>query len=57
VLHYGFRLLEPASPEEIALAVTQAGGSIEDKGEFVLGEPYVFARDPDGYLIEVFFEQ
>ena len=56
VLHFGFRLLMPASPDEIAIAVTQAGGIVEDRGEFVLGEPYVFARDPDGYLIEVFFE-
>lgn len=56
VLHFGFRLVEPASPDEIATAVVEAGGIVEDKGQFVLGEPYVFARDPDGYLIEVFYE-
>jgi catechol 2,3-dioxygenase-like lactoylglutathione lyase family enzyme len=56
VLHFGFRLLLPASPDDIALEVAQSGGTVEDKGEFVLGEPYVFARDPDGYLIEVFYE-
>ncbi len=57
ILHFGFRLLQPASPDDIASVITEAGGIIEDKGQFKLGEPYVFARDPDGYLIEVFFEQ
>ena len=56
VLHFGFRLLEPMAFDDIAVAVTNAGGAVEDKGQFVLGEPYVFARDPDGHLIEVFYE-
>jgi catechol 2,3-dioxygenase-like lactoylglutathione lyase family enzyme len=56
VLHFGFRLLQPMAADDIAMAVTLAGGTVEEKGEFVLGEPYVFALDPDGYLIEVFYE-
>jgi hypothetical protein len=56
ILHFGFRLLEPMAPDDIAIAVTQAGGTVQDKGQFVLGEPYVFAQDPDGYLLEIFFE-
>ena len=29
---------------------------IVDEGEFVPGSPYVFFKDPDGYLIEVWYE-
>ena len=39
-----------------AKAVVDAGGTIEDQGEFVPGEPYLFARDLDGYLFEIWFE-
>ena len=37
-------------------AVVAAGGSVESEGEFVPGEPYLFARDPDGYTVESWFE-
>ena len=37
-------------------AVTAAGGVITDTGEFVPGEPYVFFKDPDGYLVEIWYE-
>jgi hypothetical protein len=36
--------------------VIDAGGSIEDQGEFCPGEPYLFARDRDGYLVEIWYE-
>ncbi|MBI1884835.1 MAG: VOC family protein [Chloroflexi bacterium] len=57
IAHFGFRLV---SPDDIAAAVAEverAGGTVEEGGEFVPGEPYVFFRDPDGYLIEVWFEK
>ena len=31
-------------------------GQIIDTGQFVPGEPYVFATDPDGYTIEIWYE-
>ena len=37
-------------------AVQQAGGKITSTGEFVPGEPYLFATDPDGYTIEIWYE-
>ena len=37
--------VEPALP----------GGDIE-QGEFVPGEPYLFARDLDGYMVEIWYE-
>jgi catechol 2,3-dioxygenase-like lactoylglutathione lyase family enzyme len=56
VLHFGFRLVDPADIELAVLQVQQAGGTIESRGEFVPGEPYLFAKDPDGYEFEIWFE-
>ena len=33
-----------------------AGGAVTETGDFCPGEPYLFARDPDGYTIEIWFE-
>lgn len=56
VLHFGFRLTKAADIEAARAAVKQAGGTITDTGEFVPGEPYLFAADPDGYTIEIWYE-
>src|SRR5262245_32066461 len=56
IAHFGFRLVDPKAIDAAAEAIVSAGGTIEERGEFVPGEPYVFARDLDGYLIEVWFE-
>ena len=57
VTHFGFRLMDPEDIEAAAEAVRQAGGSVLESGEFVPGEPYLFARDLDGYRIEIWFEK
>lgn len=54
--HFGFRLREPTDNESVVNAVTAAGGSVVEEGEFVPGEPFVFARDPDGYVLELWYE-
>ena len=36
--------------------VKKAGGIVKDKREFVPGEPYLFAADPDGYELEIWYE-
>ncbi len=54
--HIGFRLLEPVDTSELAAAVQHAGGSVRETGEFRPGMPYVFARDPDGHEVEIWFE-
>ena len=41
---------------EKVFIIQAAGGKIKDKGHFAPGEPYVFFYDPDGYEVEVFFE-
>jgi catechol 2,3-dioxygenase-like lactoylglutathione lyase family enzyme len=56
VAHFGFRLQNPADIDAAATAVTKAGGVVKEQGEFVPGEPYLFATDPDGYEIEIWFE-
>ena len=56
VVHFGFRLHSPRDIRRAAAAITRAGGRITSQGEFVPGEPYVFATDPDGYEIEIWYE-
>ena len=56
VAHFGFRLADAADASRSAEAVERAGGTVVEQGEFCPGEPYVFARDRDGYLLEIWFE-
>jgi catechol 2,3-dioxygenase-like lactoylglutathione lyase family enzyme len=56
IAHIGFRVTEPSAVTDAAAEVVRAGGSVDEQGEFCPGEPYVFARDRDGYLIEIWFE-
>ena len=56
VTHFGFRLVDPSDVDAAARAIENAGGKVLERGEFVPGEPYVFASDPDGYRIEIWFE-
>lgn len=56
VMHFGFRLTKAKDIEAARDAVKQAGGTITETGEFVAGEPYLFATDPDGYTIEIWYE-
>jgi catechol 2,3-dioxygenase-like lactoylglutathione lyase family enzyme len=56
IAHFGFRLRDPADVDAAAKAVQAAGGKVKSQGEFCPGEPYVFASDPDGYEVEIWFE-
>ncbi len=56
IAHFGFRLQNPGDIDAAARAVKKAGGKIKKQGEFVPGEPYLFATDPDGYEIEIWYE-
>ena len=55
-LHFGFRLQKPASIKRMIDVIKKAGGKIKETGEFIPGEPYVFFYDPDGYEVEIWFE-
>jgi catechol 2,3-dioxygenase-like lactoylglutathione lyase family enzyme len=56
IAHFGFRLTTPADIDAARVAVEEAGGRIKEQGEFVAGEPYLFAVDPDGYEFEIWYE-
>jgi catechol 2,3-dioxygenase-like lactoylglutathione lyase family enzyme len=54
--HIGFRLQKQEDLQTIIDAVKQAGGTVTESGHFTSDEPYVFAEDPDGYVIELWYE-
>jgi catechol 2,3-dioxygenase-like lactoylglutathione lyase family enzyme len=54
--HFGFRLKQPKDVDAAAQLVKKAGGKILDKGEFCPGEPYLYCSDPDGYVVEIWYE-
>ena len=56
VTHVGFRLVDPKDIDEAVRAIEAAGGTIDKRGEFEPGAPYIFARDPDGHVIEIWYE-
>lgn len=56
IAHFGFRLRSPETIDVAAARVREAGGTVTEQGEFVPGEPYLFARDLDGYLFEIWYE-
>src|SRR5262245_46286949 len=56
VIHFGFRLTRAKDIRQAVAAVKAAGGRVKKTGEFVPGEPYVFAADPDGYEVELWYE-
>ncbi len=55
ISHFGFRLADPKDIGAAAELVRAAGGKILEQGEFVPGEPYLFAADTDGYTIEIWY--
>lgn len=56
IAHFGFRLKSPDGIGEIKQRLNEAQAEIIDEGEFVPGSPYIFFKDPDGYVIEVWYE-
>jgi catechol 2,3-dioxygenase-like lactoylglutathione lyase family enzyme len=56
IAHFGFRLTDPADIDQARSEVEAAGGVVREQGEFVPGEPYLFAIDPDGYEVEIWYE-
>jgi catechol 2,3-dioxygenase-like lactoylglutathione lyase family enzyme len=57
IIHFGFRLIRPEDIDVAVAAIKAAGGTVLSQGLFGPGLPYAFVRDPDGYEIEIWFEQ
>jgi catechol 2,3-dioxygenase len=56
VLHFGFRLHTPEGIDGAVDEIKAAGGKILRRGEFAPGFPFLYAADPDGYEVEIWFE-
>jgi catechol 2,3-dioxygenase-like lactoylglutathione lyase family enzyme len=56
IAHFGFRLTKPEDIDKAVVEVERAGGKILERGEFSPGFPFLFAADPDGYIIEIWYE-
>lgn len=54
--HFGFRLVDSADIDEAVRLVLDAGGELIERGDFTEGEPFAFVKDPDGYVIEIWYE-
>jgi catechol 2,3-dioxygenase-like lactoylglutathione lyase family enzyme len=55
--HFGFRLRDPADAEDAVRQAKLAGATILRQGEFAPGSPFVYISDPDGYTIEIWYEE
>ena len=53
VNHFGFRLAQGTDLDVAIAEVEAAGGALVKRGEHAPGVPFVYVRDPDGYLIEL----
>ncbi len=56
ISHYGFRLQDAADIDAAVDAALQAGGTLLERGERSATEPFAFVGDPDGYLIEIWYQ-
>lgn len=56
IAHFGFRLRDPQSISTIIARIRETKSEVIDEGEFVPGSPYIFFKDPDGYVVEVWYE-
>jgi len=56
ISHFGFRLLQPADIEIARETASKLGATIVKTGEFARGYPFLYALDPDGYEIEIWYE-
>jgi catechol 2,3-dioxygenase-like lactoylglutathione lyase family enzyme len=54
--HFGFRLTDPTDIDAAVATAERAGGRIIERGEFAPGLPFVYVADPDGYVIEIWYE-
>lgn len=53
--HFGF-VVEEGALREAEDAIRDAGGEVVARGSREIG-PYLFFRDPDGYLVELFVDR
>jgi catechol-2,3-dioxygenase len=58
IAHFGFRLREPIEMDRVLGEIVRLGGkSVSQGGSKEKGRLYAFGTDPDGYEIEIFWEE
>lgn len=56
--HFGFRLREPLNMEDVVTTARDLGATpIEHGGSKEKGRLYAYIKDPDGYDLEIFWEE
>lgn len=55
--HFGFRLKDAADIDAAVEAALNAGGKLLKRRKFAPGCPFAYIADPDGYKIEIWFEE
>jgi predicted enzyme related to lactoylglutathione lyase len=53
VSHFGFGITNKKDLDAAAETIARAGGKVLRRGEHGPGHPYLYATDPDGYVIEL----
>lgn len=54
--HFGFRLVRPQDVEHALQAARAVGATILRHGEFGPSQPYLYLSDPDGHVLEIWYE-
>jgi len=54
--HIGFRLVRSQDIDHAIEAAKAAGATILRSGEFGPNQPYLYVQDPDGYVLEIWYE-
>ena len=53
IAHFGFKLRPGGDLDTAVREVQRGGGTLVSRGEHAPGVPFVYVRDPDGYVIEL----
>jgi catechol 2,3-dioxygenase-like lactoylglutathione lyase family enzyme len=56
LIHFGLRLVHPSALDALLERVLAAGGTIKEHGDFGDNQPFAFVLDPEGYEIEIWYE-
>jgi catechol 2,3-dioxygenase-like lactoylglutathione lyase family enzyme len=56
LIHFGLRLAAPSALDGLLERVLAAGGTLKERGDFGDNQPYAFVLDPEGYEIEIWYE-
>ena len=53
VSHFGWQIADKSDLDHAAQEIERAGGKVISRGEHAPGHPFLYFKDPDGYLIEL----